>query len=662
MFSPPTDPINYNTPDHYLKWSQVFANDQAAAFDKNGWAYYTGEWHEQWYPGYGSAWTTYSGGIGILYEMAGVDGSMVKQRDGYVLTYHEAINKQFTSSLANLTTLAINRTQILKEYHETRKQITAQGRASKLHFLFKPGRDEIKAKRFVESLTGQGIVVSRAKADFTVSRVTNRSGVQLASERFPAGTFVVSTAQPHGALAKAILEFDPRLNPDFLQKERKELEKYGGTKMYEVSTWTPALAYDLEAYHTTSPVSVETEPITTVALSAGRLHNPDAQFAYIVDMVGEKTYLMLTRLFQEDVVIYAAERPFTLEGRAFAAGALVLRVRGNNSNLRSILQRLASEVGLDVYGVSTGSSSQGSLLGAGTYRLLSRPKIGIVMGEGIDYGEFGSLWFVLDQELRIPHSLMNLTSLSEAGLERFNVLVLPSSWGPMGPKLGEAGKAVLAGWVEGGGTLIATREAAAWLADSATGLSSVRLRPDVLGKLEEYDQSVQRERQAESPKVDTLALWYPEKVPAEKPVEKSGRPGLDELKARDDWQRRFAPGGVILKADIDTEDWLAFGLNKTAPVSYWGDLVFLSKSPVRTVARFAPAHDVRLSSLLWPEARERLANAAYATREAVGDGQVILFAGSPDMRAYFYGTRQLFVNALLYGPGFGTRFEGPYGE
>jgi hypothetical protein len=37
-----------------------------------------------------------------------------------------------------------------------------------------------------------------------------------------------------------------------------------------------------------------------------------------------------------------------------------------------------------------------------------------------------------------------------------------------------------------------------------------------------------------------------------------------------------------------------------------------------------------------------------------------MFAADPNMRAYFYGTRTMFVNALLYGPGMGSSFEGPY--
>ncbi len=661
LFSPPRQPINYNTPSHYLKWAPMFADDQAAAFDSRGWSYYSGEWNDQWYPGYGSAWSTFFGTIGILYEMAGVDGEFVKQQDDYLLTYHEAINKQFTSALANLGTLAANRKDIILDYHETRKSITAEGRRSKLQFLFKPMRDQVKMKRFVESLIIQGIEVTRSTGSFTVGTALDPEGKTHSSMQFPSGTYIVSTAQPHGALAKAVLEFDPRLKLDFLKEERREMEKYGETRMYEVSSWSVPLAYNLDAYYTTSSFSVNAEPVTEVVLSGGQLHNPGAPYGFVIDMVGEKTYQMLARLFEEGLVVRCSEKPFTVEVNRFAAGSLVLLARGNRPELPQILERLASEVGLDVHGISTGNSSEGSLLGAPTFRLLRKPRVAILAGDGIGYTSFGSLWYVLDQELALPHSLLPLAELANHNLDQYNVIIAPSSWGPFFPRLTGRGKEKLEAWVNGGGTLICTGQASVWAADTANGISQVRIRRQVLDKLDAYSLGVEREIRAESPEVDTMALWYPEKVPAEEPAEKEGaRKSLEEATELDEWQRKFSLQGVFLKVELDTEDWLAFGMERELPVMAWSRHAFMAKAPVKTVGRLADANSLRMSGLLWPESRQRWAQTAYVTRETKGRGQIVLFAIDPNIRAYCYGTRQLFVNALLLGPGMGSRFEGPY--
>ena len=78
-----------------------------------------------------------------------------------------------------------------------------------------------------------------------------------------------------------------------------------------------------------------------MALSAGSLLNPDAQFGFVVDMEGDKTYRLLVRAFGHEFTVYAAEKPFTVEDRSFKAGSLLLRKRGNPAELPEILARLA---------------------------------------------------------------------------------------------------------------------------------------------------------------------------------------------------------------------------------------------------------------------------------------------------------------------------------
>jgi hypothetical protein len=63
---------------------------------------------------------------------------------------------------------------------------------------------------------------------------------------------------------------------------------------------------------------------------------------------------------------------------------------------------------------------------------------------------------------------------------------------------------------------------------------------------------------------------------------------------------------------------------------------------------------VRMSGLLWPEARERIASSAWVTRESIGRGQVILFAHPPAFRAAQLGAMRVLENALVLGPGMGA--------
>ena len=51
-----------------------------------------------------------------------------------------------------------------------------------------------------------------------------------------------------------------------------------------------------------------------------------------------------------------------------------------------------------------------------------------------------------------------------------------------------------------------------------------------------------------------------------------------------------------------------------------------------------------------------MSGTAYAVREAVGRGQVILFASAPTFRRWMTESERIFVNAVLMGPGLGTRW------
>jgi hypothetical protein len=568
LFSPPRQPINYNTPDNVYKWFEIFNKDQSNAFDQHGWPYYAGEWNEQWYPGYGSAWPTFHGAVGILYEQAGVDGSLVKQRDDYVLTFHEAVNHQFTSSFANLKTTADNREELMRDYHQARKNIVEKGRKSGLQFLFVPDGDELKMQRFIRSIVGQGIEVQLASSEFTVSSCTDPYHNSHSSKKFPAGTFIVNTAQPQGAIAKAVLEFDLHLNYEFLKEERRELEKKGDTRLYEVSSWSVPLAYDIDAYYTNSSFSAQTELIKDVVVSDGQLVNPDAQFGFLVNMEGEKTFLALTRIFAHEFVVHAATKPFSIEGKDYERGSLLLRNRGNVKEMPEILGQIAKEVGITITGVNTGKPTKGSYLGASTFRLLAQPRIALVTGSPMSFTSVGSLWFAIDKELEIPHSLIMATELRGTNLSAYNVIVLPSSWGGMSEILSGGTKKKLERWVSAGGTLVCTGSAAEWAADSSAGISQVRLKRQALDLLDKYQTGLEREQRAEAPPVDTMAVWHPETVtPEEKKEEKKTKLDMKQLEDLDKWQRKFNPRGAILRADLDLEDWLAFGMKKSVPAS-----------------------------------------------------------------------------------------------
>ncbi len=652
LFHPPREPLNHNISPVPSRWWKTFSADQAKAFDRYGWSYYTREWNDDWYPGYGSSWVLYRSAIGLLYEQAGVDGSLVRRPDGSLLTYRETVHHHFTSTMANLTTAARNRRQILEDFTADRRNVATDPDAETYYVI--PGGNVTRLARLVERLCIAGIEVRQLEQDATVGGVGDSRGAVRETMRFPAGTVVVSCAQPLGRYVRAILEFDPRMKTSFLEEERKSLEKESNSKLYDNTAWSLLLAGNLDAY-----VSKRKPPaallISALAQPPGAVERRGATYGFLLDYADDRALEALAFLLQRGCRVRSAREPLTIEGHSYARGTLLFRRNENPDTLDALLEA-ATTTGATIRGVNTALSTSGPDLGGNDMVLLRPPRPAIVAGPEFDGTSFGATWYLFDQKLKMRTSIIDARQLVSGDIRKYNLLLLPSA-NPqsLSRVIGKPGLARLREWMEQGGTLIAIGGSAAFAADTASRLSGVRLRSQVLKDIDLYGKAADLEEKAGAPRIDSVSFWEGKISPPD-----TGRGSLrspaDEntLREREERAERFGPRGAILQASLDEEFWMSFGEGKSVPVLVSGSTVFLSRGPVRTPARLSDAAALRLSGLLWPEARERLARSTYATREPCGNGQLILFAGQPNYRASFEGAERLLINALLLGPGFGS--------
>jgi hypothetical protein len=709
LFSPPRQPINIHLPGSREKWGALFAREQARAFDRHGLVYYTGEWFEEWYPGYSTAWPSYRGAVGILYEQARIAEDGVRRPEGRILTYRESVFHHVIGSMANLDSASTHAKELLENIYQIRKNAAAaDGPFARRTFAVLPTPNRARLQRFVELAQLHGFELFETESEFIAPEATDQLGRKLRDKTLPASTILIPNRQPLGHLLAATLDFDPRLPVVALEEERQEILRRGQSRIYDVTAWNLTMMFGLEALTLSMDLPDAAKPYAPAKAQPHTIAGKqDSAVAYVICGADDSSVSAAARLMERGVQVRAAEKPFRFNGHDFARGSIVITALDNRAfagDLRGEMEKITREPGVTVVGVQSGFG-EGDLpdLGGRHFKRLEPPRVAILSRGGTSPLRFGEMWHLLDHRVGIRHSHLNVEASPD--LSRYNVILAADRSGP----LPAAWLSRLKEWVRAGGTLIAMGSFAAQLTEESADFSRARMLPDVLGRLAEYELAVLREWLARSGDLPSHeAIWSHQPEPAIAypwQAASASHPEEKELRKRDAWLQLFMPQGAIVSSRVDPNHWLTFGCGEMLPVLAFRSPVLMAAGGVESPVRLgylaaasggsssgrsdtsqteakpenAAAEDssnktakqesrrigwaalppgaemhLRMSGLLWPEATHRLANSAFVTREANGRGQIILFASPPNFRGASLGTARLLLNALVYGPGFGS--------
>jgi hypothetical protein len=574
LFMPPREPVNPNYPPNVRKWVSLFAGEQAAAFDARGWRYYTGEWNEEWYPGYSSSWAALRGCVENLYEQASISTDAVRRPEGTLESYREAVHKQLVSTMANLATLSSNRAQVLADFVAEKRRVMADDSPyAKRSFAIVPGPNIARARAVIDLLRLQGIDILESTKPFSASG-KDRLGRDVKSREFPAGTLIIPGRQPLASLAVGMLEFDPRMTAEFLTDERRELLRFDRSRLYDVTGWNIPMLFDLDAYELVEAPTIDTKPVDSLpAPASAPLAQADSTIGFVIDGADDRSVSAAARLMESGVWVRVADKPFTFDGRALPRGSVIITRKDNPSfsgDLSKAVSDTCAALGIAAAGMKSGLGP-GDLpdLGGEHFVLLQPPRIAVLGREPFGAYSFGAAWHAIDHTLGVRASYLDFSNLSATDLRRYNVIVVPDG---AGPELAAKADA-LRTWVQGGGTLIAIGKSAGAFAVDKTGIGSARLLQDILAKPEPYYQSVIREWEGQRATVDPARIWTTTPPPSSGDgalaipwdgVASAEKPSEDELKRRDEWRRIFSPQGVLLAGRTDDRSWLTAGARDDA--------------------------------------------------------------------------------------------------
>ena len=619
FFPPWALPINAQLDKNARRWAETYGKNIAAAFDKNGWPYFTRNVFDIYYPGYYDSYPALNGATGMTFETdgGGNKGLAYQLPDGRVTTLRDGILHHFTGAMASLLTTAENRAARVLDLYNFRASAMKDVAAEKVkQFVLVPGKDPSRAADLVELLLQHRIEVHRTRGAFQSAAAHDYFSDKTERRNFPAGAFVIPANQPQKRLLRTLLDRETPLDQEFLDTVR-EAKSYNDTAgeaapkkpygFYDINAWSLPMAYCVEAYWTEDVLEGPMDPVT--ARPAPSFAAPAAaQFAYLFPWNTKGAARIVAALWKEGFQLALAREPFTLGGRAFPGGTVVVRTRTNPDSLHARLVALAAANEVEVLAANSAFVEKGKDLGDASVVDLKKPSIAVMCEPPTSATAYGAIWFLLEKTYDIPFTAIKGGDLGGTDLKRYNVIVLPDGQ-PEGYAriVGEQGVERLKNWVREGGTLVCVKGAALWASGEKVGLTATR------------------ERSAEP-------------APKEKADEKKEPP-----------KRLEAVPGAFVRVNVDTEHLLGTGIDGPVVALLRSNLVF---KPAQKAARVGTIDRERpvLAGFAFEESREALKDAGFLWDEPAGHGHVICFADDVTFRTFLYGAHRLFLNSILLPP------------
>ena len=631
-FAPQALPLNPNMPKFQLEWFSKFGRNNAKWFDKFRFDYFTREGYDAFYPGYGEGWPTFHGSIGMTYEQASVRGLVARRNDETLMLYRDSVQHHFISSLSTIENTANNREALLKYFYEFRRTAIEESKTETVkEYIIAPGNDPRRAERFAAMLMNNGIEVKRAEATFTNAKAHDYYEDKLESHQFPAGTFIVSLAQPAKRLLKTLMDKKTEQDKEFVDAQRKRLSNRQRDEFYDVTAWSLPLLWDVNAFTAEAESKGNFTLLKDKPNYQGSVKGNKANLAYLMAWNSQQSAKALADLFRQDIRVHSADKEFKLAGNIFQRGSLVIKVKDNPADLQERLQKVAATYGVDFYSTDDSWVESGINFGSANVQYLKKPRVALAYNTPTSTNSVGWVRYLIEQKYGYPVTTIRTEQLGGADLTKYNVLILPE--GSRGGYSQMLNPTKLREWCSNGGTLITIGEAAAWAADEKVGLLATKL---------------EKRKKPEVKPADTKAENKDGKAPAQPEESK----GVDKAIEPDDEFPSLTPGAIV-RLSVNQEHWLGFGYGENTNVIVESNRIFtpLKLDKGVNVARYLPEGKMLLSGLMWDDAQAQLPGKAFLMYSRIGGGHIIAFAEEPNYRAFLDGLNLMMMNAVFFGPG-----------
>ncbi len=586
-FFEPTKPYGSENPvvprKNYDDINVRFAKYFAKYLDKIGSLYWSKEVFDNSYPGYGSTYPDIHGGLGLVFEQASSRGHVQKTQRGD-MTFAFTIRNHVSSSLATMEAALDNRVYMhdyLREFFET--AVAEGSKDAGKNYVFGDEFDESRNRLFVKFLLDHQIRVYENTSDINAGGYSFKKGK----------SWVVPTAQPQYRMVRTMFE---------------EVKEFADSVFYDASAWTMAHAYGMPYSKSTS---IKSGNQVTEVVAPSHVFPSGKAYAYLIDWSDYYAPKMLFELQKAGVHVETINRAFasqTQDGRKdFSAGTLMIPMgfqKLDAEKVTSTIQTLAAANHQKVFATTTGLNLTGIDLGSNLVGAVTEPKVLMILGTGIQANEAGEIWYLLDSQVGMPITKVNMEQIGRINLYDFNTLIMPSG---NYNSLSEGVVTHLKDWVNRGGTVISMKNASLWL--NQKGITKEAL-------VEEGENA------------------DPDSLP---------------FATRNDFEGAKEVGGSIYMAELDLTHPIAYGYHRKNLPVYRNTNIFVKPSENKYLTPVKYTANPLLGGYISKSNLELVKQSAGVVISSVGQGRVIHFFDSPNFRGTWFGTNKLFLNAVFFG-------------
>lgn len=597
-FAPAAQPFHEAITPWQRQFQEVIGENNAKYFDENNWLYFTGEVYDLFYPSYGDTYPIFNGAIGMTYEQGGGGraGLAVITADGDTLTLKDRLMHHFTTSLSTIEASSNHAQELVSHFTEYYDRAMNNPVGQYKSFVIKSDSSD-RVRKLLNLLDQHRIRYMRIANAGDYEGFNYETG-QTGDFEVEKGDIVISAYQPKSVLARVLFEPDPVLVDSVT---------------YDITAWALPHAYGLNAYATTARITGERFKIQDVDDTIDN-NMAGTPYAYLAEWDNFNDVRFLAALLKKDIAVRFAMKPFSIDGRSYEAGTLLITRNGNGefgNQLDDWVKQAANKNHVQLYSASTGLVSTGSDFGSSSVHLTSDPKVALLSGEGTSSGMVGQVWHYFDQQINYPVTIIKTDYFGRVDLHDYDVLILPSGF--YGGIVSEDGLNKLKDWVRAGGKLIAIGGANALLAGKK-GFA-----------LKEKSEAA--------------------KDSAKKQDETSYE---DRLKVFGQRQRQRASQsnpGSIYEVTMDTTHPLAFGYDGTySSLKLSTDAyAFLENGWNVGVVK----DDAHISGFIGYKAMDEIKNTLDFGVQSMGAGTVVYLIDNPLFRAFWYNGKLLFGNAVF---------------